>query len=742
MQKFQLSNLDCSSCAQKLERGLSNLPFIKNVKVNFSTNTLYIQTEENIAAQNNLLSLLQEHIQAIEPKVQITKKESQAHVESTFNKQEGIFVAILISLFICGVIMQYNNLFTFFIANTENAQNLASIYFISLYLLAGFPVFKATYKNLKNKVIFDENFLMLFATIAAICLGEMTEAVAVMLFFRMGEFIESLALNTSRKSLNALIQIIPHIAHRKIPKTPLEAPLSLEDIHPELLEVNDIIIVKAGEKVPINGLVIKGKSYLDMRAINGESKPITIKEGDNIIAGSINTSNALEVKVTARFQDSHIAKIQDMVENATNNKAKTQKLITKFAQIYTPIMFAIAFCVATLPPLLLGSTQELWSEWIYKALVILMISCPCALVISVPLGYFGAIGIASKRGILFKGSNHLETLAEIQNIIFDKTGTLTKGIFAVTNVIPNKISEQELVRIACYAESLSNHPIAHSLRQYAKDMQLPPYPLQEYQEVSGEGIVVTYQEEGLLKKILIGNTRLMEKHNIAIPMDVHSMQSSAKEQHTTIIYIAASTSNHLQYLGAICIADSLKDEAKECIRSLQNLNINNLAILSGDNYASTSDIANQLQITKFYANLMPAQKAEMFSLLKKEYQESQKDSNKTSKTAFVGDGINDAVVLSLADVGISIATQDSQNDISKETADIILTQHTLHNLITAIKIAKKTRNITWQNISFALSTKLLLVILGVAGIANMWLAVFGDVGVALLALANALRCAR
>ncbi|STQ86981.1 heavy metal translocating P-type ATPase [Helicobacter muridarum] len=755
MQKFKLYNLDCTNCANKIEKKLSSLPYIKTAKINFQTGTLYIQerNEDNKSNLNqSLLSLLQKDIHEVESKVQIkSNQDSKYQDENDANKNEGILLLILISLFGFGLFAKYSDMI--FTGNNEDSKYLLFVFFLLIYFLSGKQVFENTYKNLKNKIFFDENSLMFFATFAAICIGEVVEAVAVMIFFKTGELVESLAISKSRNSLNTLMQIIPNIAHKKTLNEN-----ELEDIHPEILDIDDVIVVKVGEKIPVDGMIIKGSSHLDMRIINGEPKPLSVKPNDKVIAGAININSPLEIRVEARFQDSNIAKIQDMIENAADNKAKTQKLITRFAKVYMPIIFVFALCIAIIPPFFLGFTQEIWLEWIYRALVVLMVSCPCALVISAPLGYFGAIGIASRHGILVKGSNYLEALANTRNIIFDKTGTLTKGEFAITQIKPNNISKEELLGLASCAESLSNHPIANSIRQAAKTMKINYPSMQECEEISGKGILATYNDKGQ-GKILIGSAKLLKEYNIDIILDDETNANPAD----TIIYVATAKIDidEWQYVGCIHISDSLKDEAKECILKLKELGIANMAILSGDNQASTQHIAKLLTIDRFYGNLLPNQKAEIFSSLKKEYEITTNSTTKErgrfgdsekifssinrhkNNTAFIGDGINDCVVLSLADVGISISGSDNgSNDISKQSADIILTSPTLHSLTKSIEIAKKTQRITWQNIYFALSVKLAIVALGVAGIADMWLAVFGDVGVALLALANALRCAR
>ena len=582
-----------------------------------------------------------------------------------------------------------------------------------LYLIAGKPIFLNTLNNLKNKVIFDENFLMLFATIAAFCLGEISEAVAVMLFFRLGEFLESRAVQKSKDSIKALLQVIPTIAHKKT--TNAENGEILTDLHPSELKVGDCIVVRVGEKIPTDGVVLQGKSYLDMRSINGESVPISVESGQNVIAGAINTSAVLEVRVERVFEDSHIAKIAKLTQEASANKAKTQKAITSFARIYTPIIFVLALLIAFVPPLVLGGWQDfdLWREWIYRALVVLMISCPCALVIAVPLGYFASIGYASRLGVLFKGSIHLESLSQVKNIIFDKTGTLTLGNFEVLEIVPSGEYDKDfLISLAVCAESQSTHPIAQSIAKLAQT-QNNAWRIESYEERSGRGVVVRC-EKG---EILAGNERLMKEKGIQFtPQDIE----------LTMVYVAYNG----VYAGYLSVGDRLKNDSVESIQALRRCGVKHFAILSGDNQTQVDRVAKELGITHAYGNLLPQEKAQKLVELMGCW---------SGKTAFVGDGINDFIVLRRSDVGVSINTGEGGNDISKESADIILQQNSLQSLVSAFKIAKHTRKITWQNISFALVSKLFLIVLGVVGVANMWLAVFGDVGVALLALLNAKR---
>ncbi|WP_258554129.1 heavy metal translocating P-type ATPase [Helicobacter cinaedi] len=708
---LSISGLDCPSCASRIEDSLNALPQVSKVNVDFSTNTLYLSTSD--------LSLAKSTIYAIEPQARLTSPQDSISIDSTqdstqtpqpqkgFVFLESAFILTLIGIF--GLCMGVLHLTTFGESNAPYIYGILAF----LYLIAGKPIFLNTLNNLKNKVIFDENFLMLFATIAAFCLGEISEAVAVMLFFRLGEFLESRAVQKSKDSIKALLQVIPTIAHKKT--TNAENGEILTDLHPSELKVGDCIVVRVGEKIPTDGVVLQGKSYLDMRSINGESVPISVESGQNVIAGAINTSAVLEVRVERVFEDSHIAKIAKLTQEASANKAKTQKAITSFARIYTPIIFVLALLIAFVPPLVLGGWQDLalWHEWIYRALVVLMISCPCALVIAVPLGYFASIGYASRLGVLFKGSIHLESLSQVKNIIFDKTGTLTLGNFEVLEIVPSGEYDKDfLISLTVCAESQSTHPIAQSIAKLAQT-QNNAWRIESYEELSGRGVVVRC-EKG---EILAGNERLMKEKGIQFtPQDIE----------LTMVYIAYNG----VYAGYISVGDRLKNDSVESIQALRRCGVEHFAILSGDNQTQVDRVAKELGITHAYGNLLPQEKAQKLVELMGRW---------SGKTAFVGDGINDSIVLRRSDVGVSINTGEGGNDISKESADIILQQNSLQSLVSALKIAQHTRKITWQNISFALVSKLFLIVLGVMGVANMWLAVFGDVGVALLALLNAKR---
>ncbi|WP_281650938.1 heavy metal translocating P-type ATPase [Helicobacter bilis] len=767
MQKFILENLDCNSCANKLEKSLQSMPCVESANINFSTNTLYIKTS-NIEA-------IKAQIAKIEPDIIVRSTHENTHNVS-YKKELSLLLALLFGFAVCMLCLHYTPLesssfiksfnmilgvsYAVLLRYTESLSFLHSIFsavtpfqiliyiiLLLLYIIAGLPIFRAVWRNVKNKVFFDENTLMFIATIAAFCIGEISESVAVMLFFRIGEFLESLALKRSKKSLYDLLDITPEIAHLQIKQADSNT-IIWQDTHPELLKVDDIILVKVGEKVPVDGIIMQGESSINMQAISGESKPIDVASGDEVLAGAINMQSVLTIKVSKPFSHSQVAKIKAMIEDSSNTKAKSEQIITQFAKIYTPIVFFIALGIAFIPPLFDGE----WHEWIYRSLVVLMVSCPCALVLSVPLGYFGALGIASKKGILIKGSTHFSNLAKLQQVVFDKTGTLTQGVFQIESINPlTDISKENLLEIAQRAQRFSNHPIAKAIMQDSKNMRDSKNThiceIESFEEIGGKGVYAKCCGD----RILVGNEALMKDKGIDIsPFYTHK---DTQDSGFSIIHIAK---NEI-YLGYITLGDILKEDSKECMQALRNLGVNPLAILSGDNEKSVAHIARMLNIQSYYAGLLPTQKAEKLqelmgldsishceaSVSVKNNERLESNNNTNHKiTAFIGDGINDSIVLKQADIGISIGTKDSHSDISKESADIILTNPSPMGIVHAIKIARKIQALTWQNIAFALGTKLILVLLGIAGIANMWLAVFGDVGVALLALLNALRVVR
>lgn len=685
MKKYTIDNLDCPMCAAKIEKGIKNLSCVKDAKVVFATKTLLIDTDN--------ISKVQKEIKKIEKDVVINEKK----VESEFNvKNELILLFVLLIAFGVGIYLLHN-------VTTFPYSYFGFAMLLLVYFTAGKDVIIKSVKNIIRGKIFDENFLMTFATMAAWGIKSYEEAVGVMIFYRAGEFFQDFAVHKSRRSIKSLLEIRPDYA------------VVLRDnkeitLHPENISVGEVILVKAGEKIALDGKIIEGKTTLDTRALTGEAVPRGAEAGDSVLSGMVNLTGIIKIQVEKSFEESSASKILDMVENAAANKAKTENFITKFAGYYTPIVFLIALLIAVVPPLLnMGS----FNEWLYRALVALVVSCPCALIISVPLGYFGGIGGASKNGILIKGANYLEALSNVAAIAFDKTGTLTKGVFKVTDIVPaGRYSKEEIIKYAAMAESRSNHPIAKSIVDFAGVVD---FQLKDYEEISGRGIRVSIED----KEIMIGNDSLL-----------HFAEIKHNKEVCNILGSVAHIVIDKEYAGYIIISDELKDDTVEAIKELNNMGIKNLTVLTGDNKYATETILKNTNIKEYYHDLLPSEKAEKF----KEFSDKYKGSG---SSVFVGDGINDAPVLALADVGISMGAAGS--DAAIETADVVIMNDSLMKIAQAVKVAKRTKTIIWQNVIFALSIKALFIILGLFGIASMWEAVFGDVGVALLALLNSMR---
>lgn len=578
-----------------------------------------------------------------------------------------------------------------------------SLYFTSYILIGGKVLFSA-FKNLLNLKLFDENFLMSIATIGAFAIKEFPEAVAVMLFYQIGEFFQDLAVNRTKNSISSLMDIRPDYANLKIGET-------ISKVSPNQVKINDIILIKPGEKIPLDGIIIEGSSTLDTSALTGESLLKDVEIGDEVLSGSINKNGLLIVQVTKDYSESTVSKILELVQDAASHKAPLENFITKFAKYYTPIIVFSALLLAFIPPIFISEAS--FNDWIHRALVFLVVSCPCALVISVPLSFFGGIGGASKNGILIKGSNYLEALNNIHTVVFDKTGTLTKGTFKITQIIAeNKFDKFELLEYAAYAESFSNHPIAQSImKEYGKEIDQSK--ISNYNEIPGYGVQITLDE----KTILLGNHKLMKKENI----QYNEFQSVG-----SIIYIAIDGI----YSGLIEISDEIKKDSKKTITALKELGIKRIVMLTGDRKSVGEKLVKDLDIDLVYSELLPYQKVKKLEAL---------ESTKTTSgnIVFIGDGINDAPVLARADIGIAMGALGS--DAAIEASDVVLMTDEPSKLITAIKIAKKTKKIVWQNIIFSLAVKIIVLILGVFGVSTIWEAVFADVGVALLAILNSIR---
>ena len=579
------------------------------------------------------------------------------------------------------------------------------------YVIAGYDVLKTAFINLIHGQIFDEKFLMMVATVGAIATGEYPEATFVMLFYQIGELFQSIAVGKSRKSIAKLMDIRPDSA------TVIRDGEEIE-VSPEDVQVGEVIIVKPGEKIPLDGVIIEGESSVNQAALTGESAPVDKALSDNVISGTLNLTGVIKIRTTSTFGQSTVSKILELVENASDKKAKVENFITKFARYYTPAVVIAALVLGVVPPLFLGiGSWDIWKEWLTRACVFLVVSCPCALVVSVPLSFFGGIGGASKDGILIKGAGYMEVLSKIDTVVFDKTGTLTKGVFAVDDVHPNLVSKAELLDIAACCESFSSHPVAQSIVR-AHEGHIDKNLIGEVTEIAGKGVKAVV--EG--KTYYCGNGQLME----ICGADWHDCHLTG-----TIIHIAREDDGMCEYLGHIVINDQIKEDSEEAIKSLKNAGVKRLVMLTGDKKSVAENVAGKLGLTGFFAELLPADKVSKVEELLK---------NGKGRLAFVGDGINDAPVLMRADCGIAMGAMGS--DAAIESADVVLMDDKPSKIADAIKIARKTMRIVWENIIFALGVKAVILVLGALGIANMWLAVFGDVGVLIIAILNAMRCMR
>ncbi len=609
-------------------------------------------------------------------------------------KKKGIKIIIALVLFFIALIINFGN---------EWINN--TIYIIS-YIIVGLEIVRKAIRNITRGKVFDENFLMTVATIGAFGVGEFPEAACVMLFYQVGELFQSYAVDKSRKSISSLMDIRPDFAN-------VERNSKLQKVDPDDVKLHEIIVVKPGEKVPLDGYVIEGKSSLDTKALTGESLPRNLVEGEEVLSGSINLNGVIKIEVTKEYGESTVSKILDLVENASSKKSKSENFITKFARYYTPIVVIIAVILAILPPLIIKDWA--FSDWIYRALSFLVVSCPCALVISIPLSFFGGIGGASKMGILIKGSNYLEQLADTEIIVFDKTGTLTEGVFEVQKVKAIDISEEELLKITAYAENYSNHPISLSVKK-AFGKKIDEKQIVKTEELSGLGIACRIGEQD----VLVGNEKLMNERQIKFTKSVDI---------GTVLYVAIER----KFVGFIVISDKIKKDSAKAIKDLKKNNIKQTVMLTGDRKNVGESVAKQLGLDKVYTELLPDGKvAKVESLLK--------EKSKKGKLAFVGDGINDAPVLAISDIGIAMGGLGS--DAAIEAADVVLMTDEPSKIVDAIHLSKKTMRIVRENIIFAILIKVIVLILSAFGLSTMWEAVFADVGVSVIAIINALRVLR
>ena len=716
---FILEGLGCANCAAKMEREIKKLSGFNSAVVDFASKKLIVEIsnsedkKETYDEIEKIVKRIESHVKLIPSKGNTFKQEEKghnhshghnhsnehnhshehghSHGEEGNNKNKIIQFSIGVVIFAIAVIFKFDNI-------------VEVVLFLISYLLIGGEVLLVAIKNILRGEVFDENFLMALATVGAFSIGEFPEAVGVMLFYQIGEFFQDAAVNKSRKSIAALMDIRPDYANKKFKN-------EIVKVDPEEVHIGDIIIVKPGEKVPLDGIVIEGKSLVDTAALTGESVPREVKSGDEILAGCINKNGLLTIEVMKEFGQSTLAKILDLVQNASSKKAPTENFITKFARYYTPTVVISATILAILPPVFIpGAT---FSEWVYRALVFLVVSCPCALVVSIPLGFFGGIGGASKNGILVKGGNYLEALNSVEVVVFDKTGTLTKGVFKVTEMhAEGEMSKEELLEYAAYTESYSNHPIATSiLKAYGKD--IIKEDIKDFEEIAGKGIRAKVKG----KYVLAGNSKLMDSEKVSY---------SKAENVGTEIYVAIDK----KYVGSIIISDEIKEDSIKAIENLKSIGVKKIVMLTGDNKDIASNVGKILGVDEVYSQLLPHEKVEKL-------EEIFKEKSSKGKVVFVGDGINDAPVLARADVGIAMGGVGS--DAAIEAADIVVMTDEPSKIAEAIKIAKKTKGIVMQNIIFALSIKIAILILAAFGISTMWEAVFGDVGVALIAVLNSMR---
>lgn len=731
--KLVLNGLNCANCANKIENKVNKINGIKEASLNFSTTVLTAEIHEE-SLKDEIIREIKSIVKKLEPHVNVEEKYDEGkiinktttcssgccdighkheidennkshghnHVHEFKENESGILgyakdnIMLIIGIIIYVIALIYKG----------NENLLSVLLFAASYLVIGGEVVLTAIKNIARGEVFDENFLMSIATIGAFFIGEYPEAVAVMLFYQIGEVFQGYAVNKSRKSISSLMNIRADYAN--VLRNNSEVKVS-----PEEVVLDEIIVIKPGERIPLDGIVLEGTSFIDTSALTGESVPREVNVGSEILSGAINNNGVLKVKVNKEYAQSTVARILELVENASNKKAPTEKFITKFAKVYTPIVVAISVLVAVIPPLVIKDAT--FSEWIYKALSILVVSCPCALVVSIPLGFFSGIGGASKKGILVKGGNYLEALKDSEIVVFDKTGTLTKGVFNVTQINPKNISKEELLEITAIGESLSNHPIAISIAN-AYGKEIDKNAIKDYKEISGHGIEVTIRGND----VLLGNSKLMKVNNI----NYEEIDSIG-----TIVHVAING----EYKGNIVISDEVKDNVKEALKELKSVGIKKTIMLTGDNKVVAEKVAKSIGIDEVYSELLPGDKVNKVETILTE---------KTSKgkVLFVGDGINDAPVLARADIGVAMGGIGS--DAAIEAADVVLMKDKVEAIAEAIRVSRRTNKILWQNIIFSLGVKVAVMILVVLGLTDMWAAVFADVGVTLIAVLNSMRIIR
>ena len=684
--EYELRGIDCGNCAAKIERAVNQLEQVESATVNLIAQKLTLETKSEDGIDKEIIDL----VDAIEPGIEVISEKKEEALPEKRDWAKELLLAVTI-------------LFAFGFFLPEEYFWIRLVYYLTLYIIIGHKVLIKMVQNIQRGNIFDENFLMSIATLGAFLLGEFPEAVAVMLFYQIGEYFQDKATSQSRQSIARLMDIRSDKAWR------LEGGETVQ-VDPETVRVADHILVKPGEKVPLDGLVREGRSILDTSALTGESLPREIGVGEDITSGVINLTSPLVIEVSKTFSQSTVNKILELVENASNKKAETERMITRFSRVYTPVVVGIAFLLASLPPLLgLGE----WSTWLYRALTFLVISCPCALAVSVPMSFFGGLGGASKLGVLVKGGNYLEALAKLDTVVFDKTGTITKGIFAVDTVVNAEGVEDDILYLAAHLESYSNHPIANSIRT-AYGQEVDENRVSQITELPGQGM--SGRVDG--RQLYLGNARLMEVQGIAYP---------AIDSTGTVLYLAEDS----HFLGYFLITDQVKETSIEALKDLQAVGIKKTVLLSGDRQAVVDEFAQQFAFNDAFGDCLPQDKVSTFEEILTQSQQA---------VAFVGDGVNDAPVLARADVGIAMGGLGS--DAAIESADVVLMDDDLGKLPQVIRLAKKTVRIAQQNMTLAIVVKLIFLVLSGLGISNMWEAIFADVGVTLLAVWNALRVLR
>lgn len=694
--ELELDGLNCAGCAGKIEKLSNELDGVETASLDFVSKKLKINVKEDGKAPiiteeiKRIVNKLEPHVKVIDK----TEIDHHGHDHDHHHDHGDVGKKEIIKLIIGGLLFILP-----YLLKLEGTPRLM-VYALS-YVIVGYEVILIAVKNIMAGIPFDENFLMTIATIGAFIIGEYPEGVAVMLFYQVGEMFQGMAVNHSRKSISSLLDIRPDSAN-------LEKDGEIIVVNPNEVNIGDTVIVKPGEKVPLDGIIIEGESSLDTSNITGESVPRNVGINDNVLSGTVNNHGLLKIRVTKKFGESTVSKILDLVENASSKKAPTEKFITKFARYYTPVVVFAALAIAIVPTVFMGGDLR---QWAYTACVFLVISCPCALVISIPLGFFGGIGGSSKAGILIKGGNYLEALNDVDTIVFDKTGTITKGTFKVTEIISyGEYSKDEILELAAYGESHSNHPIGKSILD-AYNKEINKEYIKSYKEIPGKGIEVFIDGE----EVILGNKKIFDEKNIKV---------EKADSIGTVVYIGKDN----KHIGTIIVSDELKDSVVEDIKKLKALGIKRTIMLSGDNESTAKKVGELVGLDKTYGNLLPQDKVSKF-------EDIVKDSN--GRVAFVGDGVNDAPVLARADVGIAMGGLGS--DAAIEASDIVIMTDEVGKIATGIKIARNTKKIVTQNIVLALGLKIIVLVLGAIGMATMWEAVFADVGVSIIAILNSIR---